>query len=283
MRILVLGSTGMAGHLVTTYLTEKGYELDNLSGSRTLDKKTIKLDVMKSERFEEFLKSEKYDVIVNCIGILVQKSEERKDLSTYLNSFLPHFLEHFHEETDTKVIHLSTDCVFSGKNAPYKEDSPYDGELFYDRTKAIGEIKNNKDLTFRMSIIGPEINENGVGLFNWFYHQKGEVSGYTRAIWTGVTTLELARGIDAAIKQNLTGIYHLVPRENISKFDLLNLFKEVFRREGIIIKPKDMPEIDKTLINTRKDFDFEVSDYRKMVEEMKEWIDSHKTLYKHYN
>lgn len=283
MRILVLGSTGMAGHMVTTYLTEKGYEIDNLSGSQTLDKNTIKLDVTKSEQFEDFLMSEKYDVIVNCIGILVQKSEERKDLSTYINSFLPHFLEQLHKDTNTKIIHLSTDCVFSGNNAPYKENSPYDGDLFYDRTKAIGEIKNNKDLTFRMSIIGPEINENGVGLFNWFYQQKGDIFGYTKAIWTGVTTLELSRAIDEAIKQNLTGLYHLVPKENISKFDLLKLFKEVFKRKDITIKPEDNPLIDKTLINTRKDFNFEVSDYRTMVEEMKEWMDLHESLYKHYN
>lgn len=282
MKILVLGSTGMAGHMVTTYLTEKGYTVDNLASGQPFDKKTISLDVTKKEQFEDFLNSKKYDVIVNCIGILVQKSEERKDLSTYLNSFLPHLLEAKYKDTNTKIIHLSTDCVFSGKSAPYDENSPYDGEHFYDRTKAIGEIINNKDLTFRMSIIGPEIAENGIGLFNWFCKQRGEIFGYTKTVWTGVTTLELSRAIDEAIKQNLTGLYHLVPQKNISKFDLLRLFKEVFKRDDITIKPKDNQPSDKSLVNTRKDFNFEVPDYSIMLEEMREWIDLHKSIYKHY-
>ena len=133
-----------------------------------------------------------------------------------------------------------------------------------------------------MSIIGPEINERGIGLFNWFWKQKGEILGYRKVLWSGITTLELAKGIDAAIKQDLKGLYHLVPDENISKYDLLNLFKEVFSRKDITVSSKDDIATNKTLINTRKDFDFKVLDYRAMIDEMKNWIDSHKTLYKHY-
>jgi dTDP-4-dehydrorhamnose reductase len=282
MNVLILGAGGMAGHIVSLYLRESGYEVDTLSAKNALDDRTYLIDVTNKESLESVLKSKKYDVVVNCIGILVKQSEDRKDLSTYLNSFLPHYLENFYKDTTTKVIHLSTDCVFSGKNAPYKENSTYDGELFYDRTKALGEIINEKDLTFRMSIIGPDMQASGIGLFNWFYSQTGDVSGYKNAIWNGITTIELARGIKAAIEQELTGLYHLVPNENISKLNLIKLFVETFERDDITVISDDKVSLDKTLINTRTDFDFIVSDYLTMVQDMKKWIESHESLYPHY-
>ncbi len=282
MRLLVLGAGGMAGHVIATYLREEGYDVDTLSAHNTLDKDTMLIDVIHTEKLNRVLLAREYSVVINCIGLLVKQSEDRKDLATYLNSYLPHYLENYYKDSETKVIHLSTDCVFSGKNAPYYEDSVYDGTLFYDRSKALGEINNDKDLTFRMSIIGPDMQENGTGLFNWFYAQTGEIFGYTGAIWSGVTTIELAKGIKAAIEQSLTGLYHLVPQKSISKFDLLNVCKETFGRKDITIKPKDTVSLDKTLINTRKDFNFTVSDYKTMLQEMKKWIYSHREMYKHY-
>jgi dTDP-4-dehydrorhamnose reductase len=134
-----------------------------------------------------------------------------------------------------------------------------------------------------MSIIGPDLTERGIGLFNWYMCQSGDISGYTKAIWNGITTIELAKGIDAAIKQNLNGLYHLVPNNNISKFELLQLFKEVFSQHEVNnIIPVAGVIVDKTLINTREDFNFKVSGYKAMVDEMKDWIGSHKNLYKHY-
>jgi dTDP-4-dehydrorhamnose reductase len=281
-KVLVLGSSGMAGHVVTQTMIEAGYSVDNLTVRKKFNKDTTLIDLTDKKRFEEYLNKNDYDVIINCVGLLVEASEKRKDLSAYLNSFLPHYLEHKYQNTKTKIIHMSTDCVFSGKNGPYKEDSPYDGELFYDRTKALGEIINNKDLTFRMSIIGPDINEEGVGLFNWFYKQKGEITGFTKSIWTGVTTIQLAKCMVAAIENNLTGLYNLVPNENISKYELLALFKEVFQRDDITIKSVEGIAADKTLLNTRKDFSCKVPDYRTMVEDMRRWVIDHKDFYKHY-
>lgn len=282
MKILVLGAGGMAGHVVSLNLREAGYQVDTLSARNQLDKQTVLLDVTNTEKLSQYLYSHEYDAVINCIGILVKQSDDRPDLAAYLNAYLPHFLENFYKTAQTKVIHLSTDCVFSGKNAPYKEDSAYDGELFYDRSKALGEISNNKDLTFRMSIIGPDMQPSGIGLFNWFYKQEGEISGYQKAVWSGITTIELAKGIKAALEQNLTGLYHLVPARGISKYDLLTVFKDVFRRDDISIAPNNTVSLDKTLINTRKDFDFTVNDYRVMVSEMRNWIMKHRDLYGHY-
>jgi dTDP-4-dehydrorhamnose reductase len=165
-KVLVLGAGGMAGHVVSLYLRETGFAIDTLSAKNPLDDETSLIDVMDTSALATFLDGKHYDAVINCIGILIKQSEKRKDLSSYLNGYFPHFLENYYANSNTKIIHLSTDCVFSGENAPYKEDSPYDGKPFYDRSKALGELINSKDLTLRMSIIGPDMQASGVGLFN---------------------------------------------------------------------------------------------------------------------
>jgi dTDP-4-dehydrorhamnose reductase len=177
---------------------------------------------------------------------------------------------------------MSTDCVFAGNTGPYSEDSFCDGKTFYDRTKALGEINDSKNLTFRNSIIGPDLNQDGIGLFNWFMKQKGSINGYSGAIWTGVTTLTLAKAMEKAIEQNLCGLYNLVNNTSISKYDLLNLFNENFNDERLIINKEEGFKLDKTLLNTRKDFYFEVPSYKQMLFEMKEWINEHANLYTDY-
>lgn len=279
MRILVLGAGGMAGHVVSLALREKGYDVETLSARHRLDSRTHLLDVTDTQRFDSFLDSHPFDVIINCIGLLIQQSEQRKDMAAYINGCLPHKLAYRYRESETRVIHISTDCVFSGQNAPYRENSPLDGQTFYDRSKALGEIINSKDLTFRMSIIGPEIQAKGVGLFHWFMQQRGAIHGYTNAMWSGITTIELAKGIAAAIEQRLSGLYHLVPKTNISKYHLLCLFREKFNGPNIDIEPRTEPVLDKTLLNTRDDFDFEVQPYPQMIEDMRRWIESHRDIY----
>ena len=152
----------------------------------------------------------------------------------------------------------------------------------YDRSKALGEIVNGKDLTFRMSIIGPDIDPEGTGLLNWFLRQTGDIQGYSRTIWNGVTTLELARAIDAALRTSLTGLYQLVCPQPIDKYSLLCLFHEAFPNEGLHIHKVDGPALDKSLINTRTDFDFPVSPYPQQIAMMRDWIQAHPLLYPVY-
>lgn len=282
MRVLVLGAGGMAGHVVSVILKEYGYNVSTLSAHKKIADDTILMDITDQRKFQDFLKQNHFDVIVNCVGILIQVSEKRKDLSTYLNAYMPHQLESMYVNTNTKIIHLSTDCVFSGEHAPYYEDSVPDGNLFYDRTKYLGELNNEKDLTFRMSIIGPDISPEGVGLFSWFMKQSGEISGYSKAIWNGITTIELAHAIHVAIQKNLCGLYHLVPNANISKYNLLQLFKQVFDRNDITVLANERVALDKTLVNTRTDFDFVIKDYPAMIADMKKFMEKHRILYPHY-
>lgn len=280
---MVLGATGMAGHVIATFFEEKGvYDVFNLSHRKKLNERSYLMDVSDFPRFDAFLNTQRFDAIINCIGILNQFASAFKDKAILLNSYLPHFLEYKYKGTMTKIIHLSTDCVFSGKIGSYTETAFKDGDTFYDRTKAIGELYDNSNLTFRTSIIGPDMNIDGIGLFNWFMKAEGNIQGYINSIWTGITTVELAKAIERAITDDISGIYHLVPSKTINKYELLLLFKNVFQRDSIHIHPYSNDMTDKSLINTRCDFAYEIPDYKIMINEMKEWILCHSSYYSHY-
>ena len=283
MKILVLGCKGMAGHLISLYFKEQGHEVVGFarSASRLLDK-TIVGDASDLSLIKQTLDEGNFDAVINCIGLLNQFAENNKAMAVLLNGYLPHYLVEITKSMKTKVIHMSTDCVFAGNDGPYYEDSLPNGVTFYDRSKAMGEINNDKDLTFRNSIVGPDPNEKGIGLFNWFMKQHGSVDGYTGAIWTGVTTLTLAKAMEAAIKENLTGLYNLVNNESINKFDLLGLFNKYFRNGKLVINPNDKLQLDKSLRHKRTDFSFQVPSYEQQVKEMADWVNSHKDLYPHY-
>lgn len=282
-QILVLGAGGMAGHVITKYFMEQGHVVSTVTASHRVNPDTVLIDVTDKDRLVSYLVSRPFDVIINCIGLLVKPSEERKDLAVYLNSYLPHLLEQHCRNSSSKIIHLSTDCVFSGNNPPYTESTWPDGRLFYDRSKALGELNNSNDLTIRMSIIGPDSQEKGSGLFNWFYAQTGEIQGYTASIWNGITTIQLAKAIDEAIKQNLTGLIQIASEQNISKHDLLKMFVDVFERDDITIKPVEGIVSDKTLSSERNDFNFTLPGYSQMIIEMRKWIEGHRELYPHYD
>lgn len=282
MNFLVLGATGMAGHTIAFFLKEQGHTVRSLNRNPFPFVEEIRGDVTDFENVKKIIENDDYDAVINCVGILNQNAEKNKHLAVFLNSYLPHYLSFITCEMETQVIHMSTDCVFSGKEGSYNENSFRDGVTFYDRSKALGELETGKNLTFRNSIIGPDMKQEGIGLFNWFMKQKGPIKGYTNAIWTGVTTLTLAKAMEKAAKDKLRGIYNLVNNCTISKYDLLSLFNKYFRNNCMLITPDDGVRVDKSLIDTRTDFDFHVPSYETMIQEMKTWIFSHKYLYPHY-
>lgn len=288
MRFLVFGATGMAGHMISLYLAEHGHEVHVASRRRAvaLEKRGVHahhLDVRDSEAVKKVLNANTYDVVVNCIGLLNKACDEKPDLAVYLNSYFPHLLEALTRNTPIRVFHLSTDCVFAGNGGPYSENSKPDGETFYDRTKALGELQNDKDLTLRQSIVGPDINQSGIGLFNWFMHQTGCINGYTEAIWTGMTTLELAKAIEYCAADGSTGLVNMVPEGvGISKYDLLLLFNESCGTGVVQIKPYSDFKLDKSLIRKNHESAFRPQPYKRQVQEMAEWIKSHAALYPHY-
>ena len=284
MNILVLGCNGMAGHLISLYFKEKGHEVVGFARSAsTLLDKTIIGDASDMTFIKHTIDEGNYDAVINCIGLLNQFAENNKAMAVLLNGYLPHYLVEITKGTKTRIIHMSTDCVFAGNDGPYFEESYPNGRTFYDRSKAMGEINNSKDLTFRNSVIGPDIKASGIGLFNWFMKQEGPIGGYTGAIWTGVTTYTLAQAMESALNENLTGLYNLVNNVSITKFDLCSLFNKYFRASEVEIYPNDILQLDKTLKCTRTDFSFRVPSYEQQIKEMRLWVDAHPSLYPHNN
>ena len=150
MRVLVLGATGMAGHTIAIYLSEQGHDVTSFS-RREFPYCCNKIigDVTDFELLDEVIGNGEYDAVINAIGILNRDAEEKKSLAVLLNSYLPHYLSEITANKDTRVVQISTDCVFTGKAGWYDECSLRDAESFYGRSKALGELESNKDLTIR--------------------------------------------------------------------------------------------------------------------------------------
>lgn len=281
MKILVLGCNGMLGHMVSLYFKEQGHEAIGFARKKSQYVDTIVGDAYNASLLKAILEQENFHAIINCIGILNNDAEENKSKAVYLNAFLPHYLCDITAQRATKIVHISTDCVFSGKRGQYTEDDYCDGETFYARSKALGEIRDNKNLTIRTSIVGPDLNPNGIGLLNWFMHQEDAVNGYVNVLWNGQTTLQLAKTIEQAIVSNLTGLHNIVPGMSISKFRLLILFNQYLRKNKIVISPNKNFMSDKTLQTNCKLFNTFPS-YETMIQELAQWINDHKSMYDHY-
>lgn len=284
MKFLILGCNGMAGHVISLYLSERGHDVTGFARYKLPFVPSIKGDASNIELLRGVIAAGKYDTVINAIGLLNQFAENNHAAASFLNGYLPHFLADITNNTATQIIHMSTDCVFSGKKGGYTELSQPDGTTFYDRSKALGELNDNKNLTLRNSIVGPDIKANGIGLLNWFMQQSGPtVNGYIGAIWTGQTTLQLAKTMETAAKERAYGLVNAVPESSITKFDLLKLFNRHLRGGELTINPVDGVTADKSLIRTNFDFNYQIPDYETMVADMADWMKVHKSLYPHYN
>lgn len=279
-KIMILGSAGMLGHMVYHYLKSLNkYIIVDASFPEKLNVESKLLNVTKKDELENFISSEKPDILVNCIGILLRGSKDDPSNAIYLNSYLPHQLSKILRLNGGKLIHVSTDCVFTGNKGNYSETDFKDARDTYGLSKALGEVDNDHDLTMRTSIIGPELKEKGEGLFHWFMNQNGEINGFTKMFWGGVTTLELAKAIDAAIEQNITGLIHITNGQPISKFEMVTLFKDIWKTDHIQITPVEGKVADKSLISVRSDFKYPVASYSKMIEDQHNWMHTHPDLY----
>lgn len=282
MKFFVLGCNGMAGHMIALYLKEQGHSVLGFDLKQSDYVASIAGDARDTESLRKIITEGNFDTVINCIGILNQFAEKDKALASFLNAYFPHFLAEVTKDSDTQVIHMSTDCVFSGKRGGYTEEDFRDGETFYDRSKSLGELEDDKNLTLRQSIVGPDINPKGIGLLNWFMKQNGEVNGFTKAMWTGQTTLQLAKTMEEAARVKAHGLINTVPETNISKYELLKLFNRHIRKDEIVVNAVDGVNADKSLLRTRYEFDYRIPDYETMVRELAEWMRAHKELYPHY-
>lgn len=272
----------MLGHVVSAYLKEKGHDVKGFARNRSLIIPSFLGDIKNVNCIYDIISTNYFDAVINCIGVLNSSAEVNKSDAVFLNSYLPHYLVDICAEYNIQVIHMSTDCVFSGKSGNYKEYDLRDGETFYDRSKALGEIDDNKNITLRSSIVGPDLNKNGIGLLNWFLQQSDEVVGYTKAIWNGQTTLQIAKEMEYIAKEKYSGLVNIVPDLNISKYELLKLFNKYFCYNEIRIIPSDKVVVNKTLVKTRDDINITIPDYERMIYELSDWVKKHKEWYNHY-
>lgn len=252
MKVLVLGAQGMLGAVLMRQLADQfdvyGTALSKDHGSARLIQG---VDVANSDDVERVMESVNPDAVVNCAGIVKSEcSIQSPERILAVNTRAPHAIAAASRRRGCRFVHVSTDCVFSGKRGSYHEYDPVDAEDLYGRSKAAGEIVGRPDcLTIRTSFIGRDPRRQR-GLLEWLLAQQGAVPGFTRARWSGLSTFELARAISLALATpHLFGLYH-VAGPPISKADLL----EVLVRElglGCRVDRVDEQPIDRTLNGSR--------------------------------
>ncbi len=212
------------------------------------------------------------------MAIVNSDAEKEKPRAKIINSYIPHLLETITAESETVIVHRSTDCIFSGAKGNYSITDWPDATSFYARTKSLGELNNEKDITIRTSLIGPEKDKNGIGLFNWYYNQIENVRGFANSIWTGLTTIEFAREVEWLLINKKHGLFQLVPDHSISKYELLCLFEKYYPGQRSIIRI-DNERVDKSLQAICAGV--KIPDYEEQIAEMRKWTDKYNIEYKY--
>jgi dTDP-4-dehydrorhamnose reductase len=261
LRVLVLGATGMLG---ATFF--RAFSADNSletfgtmrdTGGAKYFAPDLRNALIPNVHFEgetglvSAFSIAKPDVVINCVGIIKQLPNANDHLeSLAINASLPHRLAKYSGMLGARLVHFSTDCVFSGKNGKYREDDFPDAYDLYGRTKYLGEVDYENAVTLRTSIIGHELN-SAKSLVDWFLSQSGEVKGFTKAVFSGLPTIEVTRIVREFVIPNakLRGLYHLSV-DPINKYDLLHLVAETYSKE-ISIKPDEHVIIDRSLNSDR--------------------------------
>jgi dTDP-4-dehydrorhamnose reductase len=281
LNILILGGNGMLGHVLSQVLVNetrhniftstRDFQNKNLKKDFNIKNIISNLDVNKIKDLEKTIKRIKPSIVINCIGAIKQLKDSIDPSSfIYLNSLFPHHLYRICNSYDSRLIQISTDCVFSGERGDYKESDTIDCNDLYGRSKALGEIVDKKNaLTIRTSIIGHEIGRKK-SLLEWFLNQEKECHGFKNAIFSGFPTVTLSRIIKNYIIEDssLHGLYHL-SSDPISKFDLLKKISKAYSK-SIKILPSTNLKIDRSLDSSlfAKKTGIEIDTWDSMIDEM---------------
>lgn len=265
-KILIFGVTGMLGHTLFSELSENEnhdvYGTARMEGNiqqwfnrKILKKILLNIDVTNNEVVRKTIKSINPDIVINCVGIIKQLATANDPLVAIpINSIFPHVLASFCKVSGTRMIHISTDCVYNGKKGYYNENDLPNANDLYGRTKALGEVNHDWCITLRTSIIGHEL-KGKYGLIEWFLSQSEKIRGYLNAVYTGFPTVEIAHIIDKYVipMVDLSGIYNL-SSDPISKYELLKQVALKYKKE-IEIEPYsdffDNKSLDSTYFRLR--------------------------------
>jgi dTDP-4-dehydrorhamnose reductase len=282
-RLLILGANGMLGHAaLRLFAGSEGFLVFGSTRSREAANKLPpgievkifdKIDATDDDHLRSLLTSIRPNIVINCVGVIKHLAAADNPLIAIpTNSLFPHRLVALCQEVEARLVHISTDCVFSGRQGSYRETDRPDADDLYGRTKLLGEVDYENAVTLRTSIIGPELG-GSLGLVGWFLQQNQEVRGFTRAIFSGLTTHELARVIrDFVIpRSHLRGVYH-VSADPISKHDLLRLVATEYGKT-ISIVPSDTPVIDRSLNSDRfqSETAYRPPPWRELISQMRQF------------
>lgn len=283
MKVLVLGVTGMLGSTVFRELCKEEKHdvrgtLRSVSGLRYFstehhDKLVCNIDVLDCDSLINVFEIVRPDVVINCVGLIKQVADSKSPLTALpINAMLPHKLANISSLMRARLIHISTDCVFSGAKGMYVENDPSDAEDLYGKSKCIGEVIDRPHVvTLRTSIIGHELNSRA-SLVDWFLSQTGTVKGYKKAIFSGLPTVELARVINDYVlpMPALSGLYH-VSVEAIDKYSLLKLVADRYQKD-IKITSDEQVCINRSLDSTKfqRDTGYSVPEWGYLINKMYE-------------
>lgn len=279
MRVLILGGDGMLGHQLylqlrqshevsaTVRQTVEAYDQYGIFERPAL---IGGIDVRSQDRLAEVIAAVRPDAVVNCVGIVKQRPTAKDSMiSIEVNALLPHRLAILCKMTGARLVHISTDCVFSGSKGMYTESDVSDAEDLYGRSKYLGEVAEGHCITLRTSIIGPELSRK-TSLLEWFLAQSGNVRGFSKAIFSGFTTIELSRIIDQILVRHpdATGLYQ-VSSEPIDKHNLLLLMAK-YLSPAMTVVEDDTLKIDRSLDSSRfrRAFDYRPPSWEAMIEEL---------------
>ncbi|RXZ33740.1 SDR family oxidoreductase [Oxalobacteraceae bacterium CAVE-383] len=256
-KVLVLGASGMLGSAMLQFFSQSSEysvqgSIRSLAGKHLFPAHLQKYlivagDIENHDALTQLFRTVRPSIVINCIGLIKQLAHAGDPLSAIpVNALLPHRIANLCALAGARMVHISTDCVFSGRRGLYKESDFPDAEDLYGRTKLLGEVDYPHAITLRTSIIGHELS-GANGLVGWFLQQEQHCNGYTKAIFSGLPTDELARLIHDFIlpKPDLHGLFH-VASSPISKFELLRLIANVYQKQ-IDIRPDDKLVIDRSL------------------------------------
>lgn len=286
-RILVIGANGMLGGSIFRYFSKlseyetMGSVRDSVARNALVKQgftNTVSnVDVRDQKRLFDVFSQLKPDIVFNCVGLIKQENESKKPTSAIeINSLLPHRLASLTTQFSGKLIHFSTDCVFSGKDGGYLESDIPDATDIYGRSKLLGEVDYGGHLTLRTSIIGHEINSN-LSLVDWFLSQANTVNGFSKAVFSGLPTCVIADFIHKYIfdKPDISGLYHLSV-DPIDKYSLLQLIKKIYHHE-IEIKDESNFIIDRSLNSDylRKTTGFSAPSWPELIKRMHDEYQQH--------
>ncbi len=278
MKIIILGANGMLGHKLYQVFRESGFDTyGTIRGSvkkyrkfNFFDEKKIvqDIDVENITGIDAAFSKIKPDAVINAVGQVPKTCIDPIEAIKF-NSLFPHELAKLCTKHGSRLIQVSTDCVFSGKKGNYAEEDVPDADYLYGRSKLLGEVIYGNHLTIRTSIIGKELASEH-GLIEWFLSQKGKINGYTKAIFTGLTTAELGRILVEIVKRpEIKGRLNISTTKSIDKYSLLKLVQKEFKRDDIELVKYDKFKCDRSLDNSKMlKLGLKAKDYPEMIKDL---------------